>query len=61
MDPTINQFLQILRVLAAPICRLLRIVCGSLCCPSGLFFLLGFMRFSHGFSLLSSHDLHCMR
>ena len=47
-----------------PIGRLLRIVCGSLGCPSGLFFLLGFMRFGHGLpptQLLSSHELHCMR
>ena len=29
----------------------LRIVCGALGCPSGLFFLLGFLRFSHGLPL----------
>ena len=31
-----------------PIVLLLRIVYGSLGCPSGLFFLLSFLRFSHG-------------
>ena len=33
--------------LRRPICVLLLIVCGSLCCPSGLFFLLGFIMFRH--------------
>jgi hypothetical protein len=30
---------------------LLRLVCGALGCPSGLFFLLRFLRFSHGLPL----------
>ena len=34
-----------------PIVLLLRLVCGSLGCPSGLSFLLGFLRFSHGLPL----------
>lgn len=34
-----------------PIVLLLPIVCGSLCCPSSLFFLLGFIMFSHGLPL----------
>ena len=51
MAPTINQFLPILRVLAPPIVLLLPIVCGSLCCPPSFFFLLGFLRFSHGLPL----------
>jgi len=49
--PTMNQFLPILRVLAALIFLLLPIVCGSLCCPPEFFFLLGFLKFSHGLPL----------
>jgi len=30
---------------------LLPIVCGSLCCPPEFFFLLGFLKFSHGLPL----------
>ena len=49
--PTINQFRAVFRCLRRPIVLLLRVACGSLCCPSGLFFLLGFLRFRHGLPL----------
>ena len=51
MAPTTNQFLRLVRCPRRPRVLLLRLVCSALGCPSGLFFLLGFLRFSHGLPL----------
>ena len=51
MAPTANQFLPLVRCPRRPRVLLLRLVRGALRCPAGLFFLLRFVRFSHGLPL----------
>ena len=51
MAPTTNQFLPFVRRPRRPRVLLLRIMSSALVCPSGLFFLLSFLRFSHGLPL----------